>query len=420
VTHPRDPRNRRAGGAFATPVDVRAAAHRLETAADQMREAMRATPEQTEEPPTGLLDLAAIRAALGNDPGEDVNPAAVRWLAGVKPEVDEDAEVYADPRPVVEQLAAELVAILDEHEQHPYFVEGCAACVAAAEEAERAEEEARAAAVVEEPEPVTVAEEPEPEASPAPAPVAAPVAPVPPPEPAPVAVPVYRSEHAGGRALTWKSRHDERSRAFGVRRGIAVSAPLTDHLWPVGPVLDQGSEGACVGFGIVAALNAAAAGDPDLTAEDARALFARADRIDGDGRTGVGTSVLAGLKAAQERGELAAYDWAFGTKDLVQGLLQRGPAVLGIPWPMSWFDAPADGLLTLDGADVGDLGHCLAAVGIVLSGPGERPGPYVVLQNSYAPSWGAGGFGFVHHRDLARLLRGGGEAAFPTREAPRV
>ena len=60
----------------------------------------------------------------------------------------------------------------------------------------------------------------------------------------------------------------------------------------------------------------------------------------------------------------------------------------------------------------------LAVVGMLLAHEG-RPGPWFVLQNSYGETWGDGGLGYVHHRDLAVLLRGNGEAAFPTR-TPQV
>ena len=117
TTPNRDPRLRRTGGVFAAPVDVRAAAGRLEAAADAMRaeqlergaadpfaDALPIPPGMTveqlanggaaEEPPTGLLDLAAIRAALGTEPGGEVNPAAAAWLAG-----DDEPEPEPDPSP---------------------------------------------------------------------------------------------------------------------------------------------------------------------------------------------------------------------------------------------------------------------------------------------------------------------------------
>jgi hypothetical protein len=408
--HPRRP--------FAAPVDARAAAVRLEHAADAMRTEQLERRAQADEPPTGLLDLAAIRAALGSEPGGVVNPAAVRWLAG-----EDEAEPVEEP----------------EHD-HPYFVEGCRPCVDRAEQLEALEDAQRAEPEpepVEEPEPEPVEEpEPEPVEEPEPEPVEVPAAPVepveapgspvpapvpavPPSTPAPVAavVPaVFSSEHP---RLTWRSRHDERSRQYGVRRLMVGSAPVTDHVWPVGPVLDQGTEGACVGFGIVTALNAQVAGDPDRTVDDALRLFRRADQLDGDGRTGVGTSVLAGMQAAVEAGLFGGYSWAFGTRDVAQAVLQVGPVIVGVPWLAGMYDTGPGGLVQLEGEDTG-AGHCLAVVGLKVRGPQGQLGPYFVWQNSWGPGYGDRGLGYIHHRDLATLLHGTGEAAIPTRSAQHV
>jgi hypothetical protein len=248
-----------------------------------------------------------------------------------------------------------------------------------------------------------------------PATPAAEPAPVVEPEAAPTPVPpTFSSERGGG----WRSRHDERSRSFGVRRRLLGSAPLTDHLWPVGPILDQGVNGSCVGFGTVAAVNALSATDADRGADAARAIYARAQRLDTvPGENYSGTSVLAGMRAAAEAGWIGGYQWAFGTKDLAQGILQRGPAVIGIPW-LAGLDEPGPGgLLSLGGEDRG--GHCVAVVGLLLRGPQGQVGPYFVLQNSWGEGWGDHGLGYIHHRDLAQLLADNGEAALPTFGVPR-
>jgi len=240
-------------------------------------------------------------------------------------------------------------------------------------------------------------------------------------DPEPVRPPVAFSPE---RLLTWRSRHDERSRAYGVRATLTGSAPVQDRLWPVGPVLDQGTEGACVGCAVVDAANVLELtvgldvvedGRP-LGLADATELYHRAQRLDEvPGEAYSGTSVLAGMKAAVEAGLFGGYLWAFGTRDVAQAVLQRGPVVIGVPWLSGMYDTGPGGLVTLTGNATGQ-GHCLAVVGMRRTGPQGQPGPFFVWQNSWGPGYGDGGLGYIHHRDLAALLHGSGEAAIPTAE----
>ena len=94
------------------------------------------------------------------------------------------------------------------------------------------------------------------------------------------------------------------------------------------------------------------------------------------------------------------------------------PVVVGVPWSSGMWDTGPGGVVRLDGADEG-LGHCLTVNGIALKGPHGQPGPWFRWQQSAGEDYGDGGFGWIHHRDLAGLLRGQGEAAIPTLEAVR-
>jgi hypothetical protein len=346
VSHHSDPRRRR--GAFAPPVDALAAAVHLELGADAMRaHVLERGPAPVpapadpldDDPPTGLLDLNAIRAAVAAGPirSGHVDPAAAAWLAGasgpdalaagrivgqleqldplpvaelLQPAVDRlVADGHVDPAVADEfaaQVAVDLVEMLDEPEPEP---DHCGECHPELYRARCAD----GGCVAQSPEAVTEAPEAEPvvggsdlhvyELSAA----------------APRSV-----MNAGGRVLDWVSRHDPRSLAYAARAVMAGSAPLADRLWPVGAVLDQQAEGACVGFGIVDALNAAAAGDVDRAAADALELYHDAQRVDDvPGENYSGTSVLAGLKAARSLGWLGGFRWCFGT---------RGR---GIAWPWS-------------------------------------------------------------------------------------
>jgi hypothetical protein len=219
--------------------------------------------------------------------------------------------------------------------------------------------------------------------------------------------------------LDWRSRHDERSRGFGVRQRLTASAPLTNVLLSTGPALDQGAEGACVGFGGVDAGNVlrlvARPGTRELLgASDAEELYRLAQKRDQvPGESYEGTSVLGGMKAGVELGLWGGYLWAFGTRDIAQALLQRrGPVVIGVPWFAGMYDTGPRGKVVVSGPPVG--GHCLAVVGLQLTGPNGEAGVHFVWQNSWGPSYGDEGLGYIANADLVALLHSQGEAAIPT------
>lgn len=237
---------------------------------------------------------------------------------------------------------------------------------------------------------------------------------------------------AARRVTDWASRHDPASLAYPVRDRLAVDrVPLQSILLEHGPILDQGTTppltvreaSGCVGFAVTAAANALDASTRSvgdrlepasfLDAEDARVAYRIAqERDEVAGEDYPGTSVLAGMKAGQALGYWDTYLWALrGPRDVAQALLQwRAPVVIGIPWD-SQLEAPDPaGIIRPGGRPAG--GHALAVIGIRMA-VGGSSGPYFVVQQSRGTSEGAGGLVYLHHRDLANLLAGLGEAAVP-------
>lgn len=223
------------------------------------------------------------------------------------------------------------------------------------------------------------------------------------------------------RRLDRVQQFDERSRGYGivpVLREQGVEQPVS-RVWDGGPVTDQGAEGACVGHGWTGELTA----EPEVCGIEnpmayAYELYHQTQHRDpwpgcslGTGcpveptsTTYGGTSVLSAAQILQERGLIAEYRWAFGLDDLVLALGHHGPAVLGIPWYESMYEAP-DGVITVKGKQVG--GHCILARGVNVE---ER---YVLLRNSWGPDYGIQGDGRISFADLTRLLGEGGEACIP-------
>jgi hypothetical protein len=214
--------------------------------------------------------------------------------------------------------------------------------------------------------------------------------------------------------LDWVSHHDAASLEHDARQRLGVRVPLQDWRWSTPAPLDQGAEGACVGYAVATSANVRRASNgrvPHLDEENAADLYHLAqdlDEVAGDDYEG--TSLLAGMKAGQRTGLWDAYVWCFDVRTIVQAVLQLGPVLVGVPWTAGMYVTDAAGRLQLTGATVG--GHCLTVVGVQLEVSGE-PGPWAVLLNSWGPDWGLDGIGYVKLRQLAWMLAGIGEAAVP-------
>lgn len=221
------------------------------------------------------------------------------------------------------------------------------------------------------------------------------------------------------RAFDWRSHHDERSRAYSIRELLPEQVRRKRTMWSVPrPVIDQGREGACVGFGWTNELraNPVMIKLPDPT-QFALGLYKQAKTLDEfPGEDYSGTSVLAGAKAIQSLGFMTGYRWAFGIDDVIDALVTQGPVVLGIPWYDSMYSTRPSGLMEVGGKIVG--GHCILATGYNPKARFFSEGitntfEVVRLRNSWGPDYGKGGDGYIKVEDLAALLKNDGEACIP-------
>jgi hypothetical protein len=213
------------------------------------------------------------------------------------------------------------------------------------------------------------------------------------------------------RAFDWRSRHDPRSRNYTVRAHLRRRGEtgLRGRTWACYAELDQGREGACVGFGWAAELAATPCVVRGVTNTLGFSIYREAQALDGFPDTEEGSSVLAGAKAVQRRGHLREYRWAFSIEDVCETLSHLGPVVLGIPWLDTMMDARRNGLLDCSGQEVG--GHCILARGLLLKPKPRDYGttdPLIRLRQS----WGDGDR-FVRVADLEQLLKDAGEACVP-------
>lgn len=235
-----------------------------------------------------------------------------------------------------------------------------------------------------------------------------------------------------GRTLDRIPQFDDRSRGFAA---IAPddTRPFRNRRWTCEPYLDQGREGACVGFSLAHEL-AAKPKTHDVTEELALSIYKRAKQIDPwDGEDYSGTSVLAGVKAVQEMKNSAGkpfigeYRWAFGFDDVLRVIGYHGPVVLGIEWQEAFYNPDANGKIWLDNKPVG--GHAILAVGVdIVPGPGvDSPSTFaqldhqktlIRLHNSWGTDYGDGGDCYISAYDLRHLLEDkDGEACVPMKRA---
>lgn len=214
---------------------------------------------------------------------------------------------------------------------------------------------------------------------------------------------------------------DERSRSFRAVEGIE-DLPFRNYTWQLKLWLDQGREGACVGFGIAHEL-AAIPVSVDITEADARWIYEEAKKIDvWPGEAYEGTSVLAGLKVAKTRGWIDEYRWAFGLEDLIRSIGRKGPVILGLNWYTEMMRPDRNGFIHKKGIIEG--GHCILGRGISvkyfmkgdkysIANVDKKKG-YAVLHNSWGQSWGYNGLCKISLEDLEALLYEQGECAVPT------
>jgi hypothetical protein len=226
-----------------------------------------------------------------------------------------------------------------------------------------------------------------------------------------------------------REEFDERSRGFA-----AVSLLTTDpndvrtKSWYLNQYLDQGVEGACVGFSIAHELAAHPFPVRNVTPELAQQIYKRAQKLDQwPGENYEGTSVIAGLKAAREingkdgKPLIGSFRWAFGVKQVVQTLSWLGPVILGVKWFEGMFEPDATGFLNPTGQVTG--GHAIMAQGVELRPVRYKPPrdwsevdldkSYVNLHNSWGREWGRKGRARIRLSDLDSLLKMQGEAAIP-------
>lgn len=218
------------------------------------------------------------------------------------------------------------------------------------------------------------------------------------------------------RVLDRIAKIDPRSLAnFSVADVLTTDTPRT-YTWACTTNLDQGSEGACVGFGWSHELAARPKVHP-VTNATAHDLYYAAQRLDewtggeypGATPTYSGSSVTGGAKAVQAENLLGEYRWAPDLNNALVAISHTGPAVIGINWWTGMFNPDSNGYLHPTGRIEG--GHCILVRGVSL------PKRAVLFHNSWGASWGGTvkgpGTAWVSFDDFAKLMDDQGEVCIP-------
>lgn len=205
--------------------------------------------------------------------------------------------------------------------------------------------------------------------------------------------------------------YDEQSKQYPIRTLVAEKK-LRSYSWSLPTYLDQGSEGACVGFSITHEL---AARPSEVKVDNAFAMnvYYNAQQIDpwpGGAYPQAkpyyeGTDVLSGIKYVQKQGYYKEYRWAFSLNDALLALGYNGPGVLGCNWREGMMEPDDKGFIHPTGNVVGGHAILVRAVNI--------KNKTVTLANSWGKSWGKDGDCYLTWDDFEKVLKDDGEFCIP-------
>jgi hypothetical protein len=254
--------------------------------------------------------------------------------------------------------------------------------------------------------------------------------------PDPTVDPGLPVEEVSGRTLDWRPRFDERSKAF---RYGATQLPEKSRLWSAGPdVLDQGQEGACVGFACAGEAAASPVRVKRITDAYALGIYRLAQQKydEWPGEAYSGTSVLAGCLAGRDLGLWSGFRWALSAEELAAAVAGLGPAVIGVEWREGSYDTDPKGVIHPSGRIVG--GHALCVLGYLnpahhsewmkkrlirldlWNGLQSLNGqPAFCAVNSWGPSYGKNGLFLIPLDVMRAWVKGGAELAIPQQRKMR-
>lgn len=225
------------------------------------------------------------------------------------------------------------------------------------------------------------------------------------------------------RRFDWRRSTDPRNEQHLARAVLPTLVPRQSKDW-AGPYvrLDQGADGACVGFGwtteyMSTPVRGRPAGYDTATGANKLAVcnafafdrYHRAQLLDEytDTPPEEGSSVNGGAKAMREAGYITGWKWHRSVDDIIDALIVDGPQVMGSDWLSGMFTPDEHGIIRAKGYVAG--GHCYCLTGYRTRYYGLE---VVRLRNSWG-DWAVNGDAFLPVDDLRALWSDGAECAMP-------
>ena len=203
----------------------------------------------------------------------------------------------------------------------------------------------------------------------------------------------------------YPGRFDERDYPLEERLGKIRQPVTTGSRFYYNPMkLDQGEEGACVGFAHTQGYNS----DPvrhklgnDYALDVYRKATLHDDWPNDDWTNSSGTSVRAGAEEMLKRGLIPAYAFTYSVTEIANWVLNKGPVIIGIDW-YSGMDNPNKKnkyFIKPTGSKRG--GHATLIEGVRWY---RAKDDYFRILNSWGSNWGIAGRCKITANDLHDLL----------------
>lgn len=213
-----------------------------------------------------------------------------------------------------------------------------------------------------------------------------------------------------GRTLDVSLDQDPRNADFRMQSVLsAIPSELASRRWPCEPRLDQGSNGACIGYGCAHWF----AADPmpqKVDADTAITFYHGAQDNDvWPGSNYSGTTPTGLMRFLQKLGVIGTYRWIVTFDELVSTISLHGPVMIGSQWREGCFEPDRSGFIKFDGPSQG--GHFLTIDEV------NFEQGYIGFIQSWGSSHGQGGRVFMRFADVESMLGTGPSIVYPFEKA---